>query len=436
MADDRERGHEALREYVGIHDSQKLKCIRLWTTGKLEYRPSTVTFTNGKIVKTGIRDESVPMAVLALPAPHQDGIDCSTFTKKDAGACIEHVEATHPWLRNRIKDLPPRAEANPEEVFKYDCCNGFWRSRIFELVRDSQVRLTTGTDPRADAAVKKAEKKAEKKVGKGAAKKPPKVEKRAAAAPSATPSQADSDSDDDLSSTPSPCAPPPQKKLKADSATEHLETPSNVAVGRRVGGIRDFLEPKQCASTPAPSAAPLDSEEESEDSVAQAVHAVPVGQPVGKAAKQCFPALTTAQQLESGCGNNAYLVKYARDNYGDKRGGIPTRQVIAWYRKHPDQLPAHYKGKDFGSEPDDLQVCHIISVAKGGSNWIYNYGIYPRRVNVHYGKYMPKEWSQYIGPQVESMADTFASWAAKKLAASVTFGAFDPVSDQFLAKGR
>ena len=149
-----------------------------------------------------------------------------------------------------------------------------------------------------------------------------------------------------------------------------------------------------------------------------------------------YRELTRSQQLDSGCGNNPRLVKYARDKYGDKRGGMPTSAVISWYRKHPDQLPEHLQGRDFGTGPDDLQVCHIISKAKGGHDWVYNYGIYTKKVNDRYGKYLPKEWSRYIGLQVECMAESFARYTAKKAAAVLTFGAFDPVSDIFLAKGR
>lgn len=157
---------------------------------------------------------------------------------------------------------------------------------------------------------------------------------------------------------------------------------------------------------------------------------VAVGVPLG------LPALTRSQQLESYCGNNPDLVAYAERRYGRKPGGMPTSAVQRWYRSHPGQLPEHLRGRRFGPRSGDVQVCHIISVAKGGADYVWNYGIYAQSVNSYFGEFMPREWSNYIGKHADQTAKDFARWVAKKAAACIDFGSFNPISDRLLARGR
>ena len=151
-------------------------------------------------------------------------------------------------------------------------------------------------------------------------------------------------------------------------------------------------------------------------------------------AKSAPKQLTRGQQLEASCGGNVNLMAHARRNY-DKPGGMSTRQVVAWYRKDlKARLPSHLQGLDFGSAAGDIQVCHIIPDAKGGHPWPYNYVLAVKSVNDYFSKYMPKQWDEYIGKESAKAAETFSKWVSKRARATFTFGAFDPVADEFLAR--
>ena len=157
---------------------------------------------------------------------------------------------------------------------------------------------------------------------------------------------------------------------------------------------------------------------------------VALGVPLGA------PALTRSQQLEAYCGTNADLVEYATKKYGSTPGGMSTSAVKRWYRKHPWQIPEHLQGRHFGSACNDIQVCHIIPVAKGGADYVWNYGIYLKSVNTHFGEFLPREWSNYVGRHADQTAKDFARWVAKKAAAVISYGEFNPIADRLLARGR
>ena len=143
--------------------------------------------------------------------------------------------------------------------------------------------------------------------------------------------------------------------------------------------------------------------------------------------------LTTAQQLESYCGNNVKLVEYAKKNYGAKRGGMSTKHIRDYYRKFPGELPEHLRDRSF-ADKDGIQVCHLISKAKGGHEWVYNYGVYEARVNRHFHKFLPKQWDAYVGRLAMSHAENFARWVSKKASAVLQFGPFDTIQDHCLVR--
>lgn len=148
-----------------------------------------------------------------------------------------------------------------------------------------------------------------------------------------------------------------------------------------------------------------------------------------------FKPLTIGDQIESTCGFDTDLVAYAKAKYGNTPGGMSREAVKNWYKKDmANRLPSRHKGKKFGTEPGDLQVLHIISEAKGGSDWVFNYFIDTAEVNRYFGKSLPKEWDAYVGKRATVMAETFARWVAKKAKAVLTFAPFDPVLDHYLAR--
>ena len=126
-------------------------------------------------------------------------------------------------------------------------------------------------------------------------------------------------------------------------------------------------------------------------------------------------------------------MEYARMKF-DKPGGMPRRAVKAWYKANPDQIPRHLRGREFGNEPDDINICHIIAESLGGQNWPLNFCLCTRRINEQFGIYYCKEWQDYIGPQASQTARAFAKYVSKKTTAVIHFGNFDPVSDAFLVK--
>ena len=146
--------------------------------------------------------------------------------------------------------------------------------------------------------------------------------------------------------------------------------------------------------------------------------------------------LGKAEQLDSYCGCMPDLVDYARHKYGQKPGGMPTSSVRRWFERNPERLPAHLHGRKFGNSRGDLNVCHVISKAKGGHDFVWNFGIYTREVNSHFDKYISKEWDAYVGPHAVSTAQNFARWVSLKAAAVVGFGDFNPVSDYCIASSR
>lgn len=152
-------------------------------------------------------------------------------------------------------------------------------------------------------------------------------------------------------------------------------------------------------------------------------------------AAQLFEPLTRGEQLDAYCGMNTELVKHARDVYGSKPGGMSRNAIKNWYKKDlSERLPGHLRGRQFGTESGDLQVCHIVSTAKGGHDWVFNYFIALVEVNQYFNKWLPKEWDVYIGPDATKQAETFARWVACRAKAALTFGQFDPIADHFLAR--
>lgn len=148
-----------------------------------------------------------------------------------------------------------------------------------------------------------------------------------------------------------------------------------------------------------------------------------------------FRPLKRGEQLESSCGHNTELVSYIRAKYGDRRGGVSPVVIRRWFEKDMEnRLPERLKGRVFGSKDGDIQVCHIISKAKGGHDWIFNYWLDLKEVNCYFKQYLPKEWDDYIGRDAVVYAESFARWVKKKAEAVLTFGSFDPQLDFFLAR--
>lgn len=163
MLQGRECDNQNFINYVIKHDPAKKQSVSLWTSGRMLFRPRTYTFTEegGEIV-TGKRDESVPEEEVTLPAPHNNGIDYKRFTKECAATCIKSVEDNFPWIRGtyRWRDAQRDARNTHGKTFKYDGAAGFWKSSIYELVRDFNEFTSTGVDPREGKLARKVHKKA------------------------------------------------------------------------------------------------------------------------------------------------------------------------------------------------------------------------------------------------------------------------------------
>ena len=134
------------------------------------------------------------------------------------------------------------------------------------------------------------------------------------------------------------------------------------------------------------------------------------------------------------CSAQPELVEFARRVYGNKPGGMPRSAVSAWYKKNTtNALPPSMHGSRFGNADDDLQVCHIVPRALGGSDFIYNYVICTADVNRHFGRYFTTEWTKCVGRDAVQIACMFQRWTCKKAAALIDAGQFDPVADRVLA---
>lgn len=148
-----------------------------------------------------------------------------------------------------------------------------------------------------------------------------------------------------------------------------------------------------------------------------------------------FPVRTRGQQLEAACGANAHLVDFAIERYGRTPGGMSTKQVTNWYMVDMEKrLPSHLQGRKFGQKKGDIQVCHIISKAKGGHDWVYNYFLELQEINAFFGKYLPLDWDRHIGTDAARNAETFARWVSKRARAVLCFGEFRGAMDYFLAR--
>lgn len=145
---------------------------------------------------------------------------------------------------------------------------------------------------------------------------------------------------------------------------------------------------------------------------------------------QRFDDLTRPEQLDATCGLNPDLMEFARAKYGMKEGGMKAEKVKEWYNEDREKrMPVHLKGKKFGTKNGDVQVCHIISVAKGGHEWPCNFFLAVVEINRYFEEYLPKEWDNYIGLAAKKCAEGFARWVALRVKVTLTFGAFDPVLD-------
>lgn len=143
------------------------------------------------------------------------------------------------------------------------------------------------------------------------------------------------------------------------------------------------------------------------------------------------------QQLGASCGHNIRLVSWCKQRHGHEgSGGVGTRSIAEWYKRNMDQVPTHLQGREFGGKPGNIQICHIISDALGGTNWVYNYVLATKEVNDYFKEKYTAEWERYVGAEPAEYARLFQKWYVKKAAAYMAFGAFDAFSDKFLAKGR
>ena len=147
-----------------------------------------------------------------------------------------------------------------------------------------------------------------------------------------------------------------------------------------------------------------------------------------KTLKQPPKALTKLQQFESYAGNNPALVKLACEKYGAAGvGGMTTRQIRAFFTKHPEQLPEHLRESGYA-------IDHIIPDVMGGVSYPHNYFLMSKEANAYFGAFFSLEKRQYLGMATWTSATAFATWCAQKARATIPFGAYDPVSDHFLAK--
>lgn len=131
------------------------------------FSPKTYTVTEEDttiITKKG--DKTVPEEKITLPAPFDNGIEYSTFTRKDCEMCINSVESRFPWIKGTYKwtDAKIAALKNRGTAFKYDGGAGYWRSSVYELVRDFWHFFNSGIDVRAQKLEFKGKKKIEKKM--------------------------------------------------------------------------------------------------------------------------------------------------------------------------------------------------------------------------------------------------------------------------------
>lgn len=139
-------------------------------------------------------------------------------------------------------------------------------------------------------------------------------------------------------------------------------------------------------------------------------------------------ALTKLEQYNSYCGNHPALVKLANEKYGAAGvGGMSTRQIRAFFTKHPEDLPEHLREGGY-------VVDHVVPDVIGGQNFVFNYFLMSKEANFYFGAFFSLEKRQYIGMSVWSSATAFSTWCAQKARATIPFGAYDPVSDYFLAK--
>ncbi len=92
-------------------------------------------------------------------------------------------------------------------------------------------------------------------------------------------------------------------------------------------------------------------------------------------------------------------------------------------------------GKSFGSRPQDIQVCHIIPHSLGGIDYVFNMGLYEKRVNAKFSNHVCKEWRNFVGADVFRIAMDFACYN-KKTTVAAHYGMFDPKVHGLLARGR
>lgn len=124
-------------------------------------------------------------------------------------------------------------------------------------------------------------------------------------------------------------------------------------------------------------------------------------------------------QHDAYLGNHAALLEYARKLYEQRlsssKAGLPhfsTSDVIRFFRTNPKEMPESFSAREFGVGSDDLQVCHVVSRALGGSDWPYNYVLCTRAINVHFSKYMTREWESFVGKDAVQKAQEFAKMVA------------------------
>lgn len=144
----REDTNRAFLNYIKRHDCQKAQYAALWYDGSVELRPSSYTFEGGQLKKGSSSD--APTITIHLPPPFDKGIDFLTFSKIDSKVCCDAVISDCNWLRSSYTWKNARDDAinSPGETFNFDSKNGYWRSAIFELVRDFWLFYTSGVDPR------------------------------------------------------------------------------------------------------------------------------------------------------------------------------------------------------------------------------------------------------------------------------------------------
>lgn len=376
MAVPRERTPDALRAFLGqLSSGTKERCfVRWYCSGGQKTKQMVAIFEDGALHTKKVADVDLNFTRLDLEEDVQD--------YKGSGKGLRDFYLTEinelPYLR-RNGTAFKLAEAKPGTAVCYDGGNGYWKSLLAHIEQFIQY-VETGEMPDG----KKRE----------SAKAPQQPKKRAKTKVEQSNAEEEDVEYEDVEYEDAP----PQE---AEATHAEVTTPAAALAAR---------------ANPEPA------------------KAKPVATAVGTAIP--MPAPTRGQQMEAYCGLNVKLVEFARRRYGDKPGGMNARAVRKWYEAHPEELPEHLKCKSFGNKKGCINVCHIISKAKGGSDWVANYVICTHEVNHFFAEYMPREWDQFIGAQAKEMAQSFAMWVAKKAAANITFGSFDPVADFFLARGR